>query len=63
MHTKITLIAILICFVLMGVWYLGFIPESFTPVVFIMVVAVGLHVLFDILITLGTKLHHFFRKK
>jgi len=63
MHAKITLIAVLICFALMGAWYLDFIPESFAPLVFIIVIVIGLHVLFDVLITIGAALHKLFTKK
>lgn len=63
MHTKITLIAILICFVLMGAWYLDFIPESFAPLVFVIVIAIGLHVFLDVLLTVIAAIHRLFTQK
>lgn len=53
MHFKITAISLSVCAVFMLAWYVGLIPESLVPLVFVVVFVVAAHVFIDILISIG----------
>ena len=53
MPLKITLIVSAVCLAFIAVWYLDYIPESLVPFMFVIVIFVALHIIIDVLMTIG----------
>ena len=62
MPIKITLIVAALCFAFIVVWYLGFIPESLVPFMFVIIIIIALHVLIDVLLAIWEALYKLISK-
>ncbi|MCF6208023.1 MAG: hypothetical protein L3J61_01365 [Ghiorsea sp.] len=63
MPHKITLIASAVCLAFIGAWYLDFIPESWVPLMFFIIIVIGLHIVIDLLMTTWETVYKFIRRK